>query len=83
MKKKLVEITWVDADGESGWSHYNPSTKMPVVKTFGLLVNHNWKKMDHLAHADSYCNDSGDWSGLGRIPTNMIKSVRLIKWVET
>lgn len=83
MRLKLVEIIWVDADGEAGWSEYKPDAKMPVVKTYGLLVNTNWKKMDHLAHADSRCSDSGNWSGLGRIPTNMIRSVKLIKWVDT
>ena len=79
MRKKLVEIVWIDADGEAGWSAYDPDAKLVTVKTYGILVN---QAKDHIAHADSYCTESKMWSGLGRIPTGMVKSVRLIKWIE-
>ena len=79
MKKKLVCIEWIDADGESGWSAYDPEAKLTTIKSFGILVN---KTDDHIAHADSYCHESKMWSGLGRIPTGMIKSVKLIAWVD-
>jgi len=51
VKRKLVEITWTDADGESGWSTYNPKTKMVTVKTFGILVN---KTDDHISALGNY-----------------------------
>jgi len=82
MKLKLVEITWLDADGESGWSEYKPEQKLVLVKTYGLLINTDWRKKDHIAHADSYCSESKMWSGIGRIPKSMVKKVRTITTVE-
>jgi hypothetical protein len=82
MKLQLVEITWIDADGESGWTEYDPSKKLVEVKTFGLLVNRNWRKSDHIAHADTWCPETKHWSGLGRIPKGMVKRVKVITTVE-
>jgi len=79
MKRKLVCITWLDADGESGWSVYDPNEKPVLVKTYGLLVD---KNKNFVVHADSYCHSSKMWSGLGRIPIGMIKSIKVIATVE-
>lgn len=79
MKRKLVEITWTDADGESGWSDYDPKDKLPVIKTFGILVDKNDKQV---VHADSYCHESCRWSGLGRIPKGMVSKIKTIAVVE-
>ena len=82
MKLKLVEIEWTDADGESGWSHYEPDQKLVTVKTYGLLINNDWRQKDHIAHADSYCKETKMWSGVGRIPKSMVKKVRIITTVD-
>jgi len=79
MKAKLVEIQWQDADGEAGWSAYDSSAILPIIKTFGLLVDKNDKQV---VHADSYCHESKMWSGLGRIPRNMVKRIRVLQTVE-
>jgi len=79
MKRKLVMIEWVDADGESGWSSYDPETPLITVKTFGILVNRN---KDHIAHADSWCPETKHWSGLGRIPMGMVKRIKTLMTVD-
>ena len=79
MKGKLVEISWLDADGEAGWSKYNPKEKLVLVKTFGILVD---KTDQVVVHADSFCHESGMWSGLGRIPRGMVKKIRIIATVD-
>lgn len=79
MKRKLVQIEWIDADGESGWSTYDPKEKLVHVKTFGILVDKTDKMV---VHADSYCHESKMWSGLGRIPRGMVKSIKVITTVE-
>lgn len=81
MKKiKLVEISWIDAEQSSGWSHDDPKDDKPIIiKTYGLLVR---KTKDWVIHADSYLPDTKTWGGRGKIPTGMVRKIKVITIVE-
>ena len=80
IKKKLVEIHWVDAEAEAGWSRDDPRDDKPVIlKTYGLLVR---KTKDWVIHADTFIPDTGHWGGKGKIPVGMVKKIKVIAVVE-
>lgn len=80
MKKKLVEISWIDARAhEAGWTHDNPDDKPTVLKTYGLLVR---KTKDVVVHASTFDPDTGAWSERAEIPTGMVIKIRTIETVE-
>ena len=73
---KVVEVTWLDADGESGWSEYDDDgQKITYLKSYGLLVD---KGKNFVVIAE--CKGSGNnWSSIQRIPNQMVKRVRVIE----
>lgn len=80
MKKKLVCISWIDADSTSGWTADRPENdKAVILKTYGLLVRRTklW-----VIHADTFDRESNHWSGLGRIPVGIVRSVKTIALVD-
>ena len=77
MKKlQVVEVTWLDADGESGWSEYDEKGQdLSYLKSYGLLVD---KGDNFIVIAE--CKGSGNnWSSIQRIPNQMVKKVRVIE----
>lgn len=80
MKKKLVEIHWIDAEADSGWTSDDPRTDSPkILKTYGLLV----RKTDQwVIHADTFDSQNNHWAGKGKIPRGMVKKIRVIETVD-
>jgi len=77
---KLVCVEWVDAEADAGWSRDDPKDDKPMVlKTFGLLVR---KTKDWVIHADTYLPDTKMWGSKGKIPTGMVRKIRVITTVE-
>jgi len=80
MKKKLVEIHWIDAEAEAGWSEDDPAKDKPtILKTYGLLVR---KTKDWVIHADTYIPETKVWGGKGKIPAGMVKKVKTLMTVD-
>lgn len=80
MKKKLIEIHWIDAETEAGWSYDDPEKDNPVIiKTYGLLVR---KTKDWVIHADTYLPDTKAWGNKGKIPAGMVVKIKTIATVD-
>lgn len=80
LKKKLVEITWIDARAsEAGWTKDDPSNRNIELKTYGLLVRKDKKTV---VHASTYDPETGLWSEKGEIPRAMTVQIRVIAEVE-
>ena len=81
IKKRLVCVHWIDADGVAGW--FDPDDKSdehPVVlRTFGLYVQttKNW-----VITATTYDPVNKQFSDRSRIPRGMVKKVENIRDVE-
>lgn len=79
MKKKLVEISWIDARArEAGWVEDDPNKENIVLKTYGLLVR---KDKRTVVHASTYDPETKKWSEVGEIPTGMVLGIRTIETV--
>jgi hypothetical protein len=84
MKKKLVELTWFDAEAphpEEGWETHDPKEdeNPHILKTYGLLVA---RGKNYTVYASTYDPETGKWSEKARIPSRMIKSIRVIEIVD-
>ena len=80
MKKKLVEITWIDARAaEPGWTKDDPNDKNIELKTYGLLVRKDKKTV---VHASTYDPETNLWSERGEIPAGMVLKIRVIETVD-
>lgn len=80
LKKKLVEITWIDARAsEAGWTKDDPSNRNIELKTYGLLVRKDKKT---IVHASTYDPETGLWSEKGEIPVGMVLKMRTIETVD-
>lgn len=74
-KKKLeaVMVWWVDADHEPGWSADKPSQEVELMASVGVL-KHKGKNFIELSHCYG-----GEWLGVHRIPTGMVKRIELLR----
>lgn len=83
MKKKLVCISWIDAEAPSpeGWSDHDPEAddKPQILKTYGLLVS---KGKNYVVYASTHDPETGKWSEKAKIPSGMVTSIRTIETVE-
>lgn len=79
MKLKIVVIEWVDAEADSGWTADDPHKEPYVMKTVGLLVR---KDKNFVVHASTYDRENHVWGDRGKIPTGMVKRIRVIDTVE-
>jgi hypothetical protein len=80
MKIKLVEISWIDAEAsKEGWSDDDPEKEPTILKTYGLLVR---RDKHFTVHASTRDPDTGKWSERGKIPTGMVKAIKVISTVE-
>ena len=80
MKVKLVCIEWIDAEASGeGWSDDDPHKPPTVLNTYGLLVR---KDKNYVVHASTRDPDTGKWSDRGKIPTGMVKRIRVLDTVE-
>jgi hypothetical protein len=71
-KLTLVEVFWIDAYTDGGWSEYEPETV--ETRTFGLLVK---KTKDWLTLAMTKEKDY--WGNLWYIPTKNVNKIRVIE----
>lgn len=79
MKKKLVEISWIDARAaKPGWVEDDPSDQNQPLKTYGLLVR---KDKHTVVHASTYDPETKMWSEKGEIPARMVLGIRTIETV--
>jgi hypothetical protein len=81
-KIKLVEITWLDAEGHEeggGWVNDEMDESTPYFKTYGLLCR---KSKDWIHYADTYDPYNKGWGGKARIPTGMVKEIRVIEVIK-
>lgn len=82
MKKKLIEVTWLDAEGEAGWfedkNQYDKETK--EYKSYGLLV----RKTKHwIILASTKCpHTKNGWSDCQKIPRGMVIAIREVEEVK-
>jgi len=78
-KQQVVEVTWLDADGSSGWSEYDEKGQdIKYLKSYGLLVD---KGETFVVIAE--CKGEGNtWSSIQRIPNQMVKKVRVIETIS-
>lgn len=81
MKKKLVEIEWLDADCSSGWLEDNEKEdqKIEYMKAYGLLVSRG-KSFTVISFL--YNKESKEWLGKARIPSSWVKKIRTIEEVD-
>jgi len=80
LKKKLVEITWIDARASApGWTPDDPSDKNIELKTYGLLVR---KDKRTVVHASTYDPETKLWSEKGEIPAGMVLNIRVIETIS-
>lgn len=79
MRKVLVCVHWIDADGEAGWFADDPKEDSPhVLRTYGLLVR---QTDDWVITASTYDPLTGLWSDRSRIPMGMVQKVETIRTV--
>jgi len=80
-KRKLVCITWVDAEAKPGWVEDSDadSRDVELLRTYGLLVR---KDKHFVVHASTRDKVNGRWSELGKIPLGMVRSVKVMAVVE-
>lgn len=71
---KVVEVTWVDACLESGWSKINPHPKPEVCHTVGYVVG---ETPDLLSLAGTVSDDEAN--GVMTIPKAWIRKRRVIR----
>lgn len=79
VKKKLVEVIWVDPETDGGWHEDDHDGPMPRLYTYGLLVR---KTKDRLTIASGWDPARGNWSDLMRFPIGTVVKINVIKTVE-
>ena len=80
-KRKLVEISWVDAESQAGWvaEHDAEDATVQVLRSYGLLVR---KDKHFVVYASTHDKVAQRWSELGKIPIGMVKSIKVLALVE-
>ena len=68
---KIVKVSWIDADEDSGWSPYKKESPW-VINTIGYLIEKNKRKNDFIVIANSHIPETNVWSGISRIPGGMV-----------
>ena len=71
----LVEVAWIDAYTEAGWSEYEP--EKVETKTYGLLVK---KTRDWVTLAMT--REKNYWGNLWHIPTKNVVNIRPIEEIR-
>lgn len=77
MRKRLVEVTWVDIETRPGWQDECKKDLRPI-KTYGLLV----RRGKVLTLASGYDPESKKWADLMRFPKGCVLSVRTVEEVS-
>lgn len=81
-KVELVEILWLDAeDMEPGWGIIEPEeiTDKNLTATYGLKAGEDkyW-----IYHASTYNPSTQEWASRGKIPKEMVHSIRVIETIH-
>jgi hypothetical protein len=80
VRKKIVEVSWVDPTTEAGWIEDDNHTQpLPTLKSYGILVSKS-KKLVVLA--GSYDPDQKKYADRFKWPTGCVKDIRVIEEVE-
>jgi hypothetical protein len=78
-KFKLVEISWVDAEAEAGWTEDDPHKAPVVFKSYGILVRQD---AAYVVHASTFDPETNRWSERSKIPAGMVVGVRELQEIE-
>lgn len=79
MKIKLVVVEWVDARTDPGWFDADAPHTNPPIKTYGLLVAQDDRKV---VLASTFDPETGRWSDRMEIPAAMTTSIKTIRAVD-
>lgn len=71
-------MSWIDADEESGWQSYGKTPAWLII-TVGYLVDIPIKSTEFFVLANSHLPETGEWSGISRIPKGMVVDIKKIK----
>lgn len=77
MKKRLVEITWIDIETRAGWQD-EKQPKLKPIKTYGLLK----KRGNPVEIASGFDPSNKKWSDVMLFPRGCILNIRLIEQVD-
>ena len=70
MSCKYVEVEWVDIVSTAGWEK-SEDTKMPVLWSYGYLINHD----DDEVRIATTKDEDGEWFGLTVMPAGCVKKI--------
>lgn len=81
MTKKLVEITWLDAESvEPGWLEEDFPEENIYLKTYGILIEK--ESQTYIYYGCTYDPARKTYSGVGKIPKGMVISIHEIMVIE-
>lgn len=80
----LVEVTWIDADTQSGWLEDSPEEdeKDTEIKAYGLLVSGESTSAKYIVLSFLYDSESNSWLCKHRIPKAWVTNIRKIETYE-
>jgi len=78
VRKKLVEIVWVDIQSDAGWQDL-PDKELHPIKTFAILVRKT--KTEYLL-ASTYDSEVKKYGDLHRFPKGVVQSCTVISMVD-
>lgn len=81
IRKRLVEVTWVDPQTRAGWHEDDECVEFTPIKTFGLYVRKD-KSKDCLTIAASYEPEDNKWTDKMDFPLGCVKKIREIEVIE-
>jgi len=79
VRKKLVEIVWVDPETDPGWHSEDHHRPMDSIYAYGLLVS---QTEERVTLATGYDPSKQNWSDLMRFPRGCILKMTTILTLE-
>ncbi len=78
MRRRIVEVTWLDPTIDAGWHEDDPDKPLRELKTYGILV----RKGKQITIAGSYDPEHKRWADVTRFPKGCVISIRVIETVN-
>lgn len=78
MRKKLVELTWIDIETHAGWHDEEDKPFIPM-KAYGILVR---KDQERYTLASGYDPENKKWSDKMHFPKGVVQHMRVIEEVD-
>lgn len=79
MKKKLVEISWQDPTIDAGWVEDDHDTKLPLMKSYGLLIS---KTKTQVSIGGTYDAREKKYADRTKFPSGCIVAIRVIEVID-